>query len=135
MRGGNGGAGDSLPQASRSLGETGYQCGMTDERRAAPRIAASLPGEIETGTERVSVAFTRDVSPTGLLMLARKELQIGDSVQIKVRSGTTDVMVTGKVVRREDVSPAESTLWRFKVALAIEPSDTFDALMASLPRA
>jgi len=107
---------------------------MTDERRAAPRITASLPGEIDTGTERVSVAFTRDVSPTGLLMLARKDLAIGELVRIRVRSGTTDVMLSGKVVRREDISPAESTLWRFKVALAIEPSPHFEELMAELAR-
>ncbi len=105
---------------------------MTDERRATPRVAASLPGEIQTGTERASVAFTRDVSPSGVLMLARTELAIGETVQMKVRSGTTDVMLTGRVVRREDVSPSESTLWRYKVALAVEASPEFDQLMAEL---
>jgi hypothetical protein len=105
---------------------------MTEERREQPRFPVSLAGEIEIDAERTSIAITRDVSMTGVLILSRKELAIGAPVTIKVLFKETSVMVTGKVVRREDIDPHVSSLWRFKVALAVEPSPAFDQLMTEL---
>ena len=105
---------------------------MSGERREHPRHPASLVGEIETEKGSASVAITRDVSTTGLLMFARTELEIGATVSIKVAFRKSVVMLEGKVVRREDVAPELSSLWRFKVALAISPSPAFDQLMIEL---
>lgn len=105
---------------------------MTDERREQPRFPVSMAGEIETDEGRASIAITRDLSSTGVLILSRKELAIGAPVKIKVAFKTSTMVVTGKVVRREDVDPHVSSLWRYKVALAIEPSPELDQLMTEL---
>ena len=109
-----------------------YQAGMTDDRRGTPRYPAALAGEIETEAGRASVSITRDLSTTGLLVLSRSELVIGAPVKIKMMFRGNELMLHGKVVRREDVDPEIGTFWRFKVALAVEPSPIFDDLMAEL---
>jgi len=105
---------------------------MSGERREHPRHPASLVGEIEAEGARASVAITRDVSTTGLLVFSRSELAIGAQVKIKVAFRQSVVMLDGKVVRREDVAPDVSSLWRYKLGIAISPSPAFDQLMVEL---
>lgn len=105
---------------------------MSEERRANPRIPAYLPGEIELAGGQASVAITHDLSTTGLLVLARHELEIGSAVKLKVAFHHEEVHITGKVVRREDVDPELGSIWRYQVGVAVDPSPVFDRVLAEL---
>ena len=96
---------------------------MTDERRASPRHAASLAGELETAEGKSAIALTRDVSATGLAMFTRLRLKVGDPVKLLVLWNDEQVTLHGTVVREESLDPHESTLWRSRVAIAIDPND------------
>jgi hypothetical protein len=105
---------------------------MSEERRTAPRYSASLPGELDTSEDRTSIAITRDVSSSGLLVLSRKEIAAGTPVSLKIAFRGKDLTVTGKVVRHEEVAPEESSLWLYKIAVVLDSSPVFDEVMAEL---
>ncbi len=97
---------------------------MTDERREAPRHSAYIGAEIDTGEGPVRAAITRDGSATGLLLLTRAELAVGQAVKLKVFFVEGDFHhVSGKVVRQEELDPEENTLWRTKVAVQMDAPD------------
>ncbi len=96
---------------------------MTDERRASPRHTAHLAGELETAQGKSAIAITKDVSAGGLLVFTRLRLPVGTSVKLLVLWRDEQVVLSGSVLREEAVTPDESTLWRSRVAIAIEPSD------------
>lgn len=96
---------------------------MTDERRASPRHAASLAGELETAQGKSAIAITRDVSAGGLLIFTRLRLDVGAAVKLVVLWREEKLTLSGTVLRAQAVEPSESTLWRSKVAIAIDPND------------
>ncbi len=96
---------------------------MTDERRTSPRHAAHLAGELETAKGPSAIAITKDISAGGLLVFTRLRLAVGTAVKLLVLWQDEQVVLTGNVVREEAVEPEESTLWRSRVALAIDPDD------------
>jgi hypothetical protein len=97
---------------------------MTDDRRIAPRHSAYIGAEIDTGDGPVKAAITHDGSATGLMLLTRAELDLGQVVKLAVFlvEGTSK-SVSGKVVRRDQLSAEENTLWRSKVAVALDEAD------------
>ena len=105
---------------------------MIDERREHPRVPVSLAGEVETDAGRASIAITRDLSTSGVLILSRMELAIGSPVTFKVMFKNTALTLSGKVVRHEPLDPMVTSLWHYKLGIAIDPSPTFDQLMAEL---
>jgi len=107
---------------------------MSEERRTAQRHTAYIGAEIDTGDGPVRAAITRDGSATGMLLLTRADLVAGQSVKLSVFlvEGTSRT-VTGKVVRNETLDSEENSLWRTKVAIALDEPDAelaakFDAL-------
>lgn len=96
---------------------------MTDERRASPRHAASLAGELETAQGKSAIAITRDVSAGGLAMFTRMRLEVGTPVKLLVLWNDEKVVLAGTVLREEPLDPQESTLWRSRVAISIDPQD------------
>src|SRR5262245_20832310 len=96
---------------------------VTDERRASSRNAASLAGELETTQGKSTIAITRDVSAGGLLVFTRLRLEVGTPVKLVVLWQDEQVVVSGKVLRETPVDPTESTLWRSKIAIVVEPDD------------
>jgi hypothetical protein len=106
---------------------------MTDERRGAPRHSASFSGEIETPSGAQKIAITRDISAGGLLLLTRtQQLTVGEPVKLRVMVGHEEARVTGRVVRQEPLGAEESTLWRTKVAITLDPSPVFEQMMAKV---
>ncbi|MBK7579949.1 MAG: PilZ domain-containing protein [Myxococcales bacterium] len=94
---------------------------MTDERRIAQRHSAYIGAEIDTGEGPVKAAITHDGSATGLLLLTRASLEVGQAVKLAVflmEGGAHSV--SGKVVRRDALTADENTLWRSKVAVALD---------------
>ena len=108
---------------------------MTDERRGSQRHNASFAGEIETPEGQQKIAITRDVSANGLLLLTRtQQLTVGEAVKLRVMFEHQEVHVSGRVVRQEPLGVEESTLWRTKVAITLDPSPEFEGLMASFEK-
>ncbi|MDB4953438.1 MAG: hypothetical protein JWO36_1007 [Myxococcales bacterium] len=106
---------------------------MSEERRGSPRHAVSFAGEIETPTGAQKVAITRDVSAAGLLLFTRtRQLTVGEAVKLRVMLGSKEAQVTGRVVRQEPLDVEETTLWRTKVAITLDPSPVFEELMAKV---
>lgn len=96
---------------------------MTDDRRASPRHTAHLAGELESTEGRQAIAITRDVSAGGLLVFTRVRLEVGAPVKLFVLWNDERLALSGTVLREQAVEPNESTLWRSKVAIGIDPTD------------
>ena len=93
---------------------------MAEERRAAPRQEAYISAALETSQGRSTIAITRDISSTGLLILTRIQPALGDVLKLTVLLAGTQRSLSGKVVRLEAL---EHELWRYKVALAIDSAE------------
>lgn len=94
---------------------------MVEDRRAAPRQEAYLSAALETSQGQSTIAITRDISSTGLLILTRVSLAIGEVIKLTIVLEDAQQPLSGKVVRQERMEPHE--LWRYKVALAVDPAD------------
>ena len=105
---------------------------MTDDRRASQRLNASLPGQIETSEGKQTIAITRDVSAGGFLMFSRRTLAVGDTIKLTVVLHQKEHHVTGHVVRQERLEPGESTVWRTKVAIAVDDAAVMQQLLSVL---
>ena len=105
---------------------------VTDDRRSSTRLAASLPGQIETAEGKQGIAITRDVSASGFLLYSRRTLALGDHVKLTVVLREIEHHVTGKVVRQEQLAPGESTIWRHQVAIAVDDPDEMKQLVTAL---
>jgi hypothetical protein len=96
---------------------------VTDERRASPRHTAHLAGELESSQGTSAIAITRDVSAGGILIFTRLRLEVGAAIKLVVLWREEKLTLSGTVLREQAVEPSESTLWRSKVAIAIDPND------------
>lgn len=105
---------------------------MTEERRKSPRYSVYFAGQLEAGEGKTSIAITRDVGESGLLVLSRRTLDIGDEVTFSVIWDGETVTLRGKVVRIEQLEPGESELWRTKVALAMGDDPMMSKLYGKL---
>jgi hypothetical protein len=94
---------------------------VVEDRRAAPRQAAYVSAGLETSAGRSTIAITRDVSSTGLSILTRATLVVGEVVKLTFQLDESQYTLSGKVVRVEALEPHE--LWRYKVALAVDNAD------------
>lgn len=92
------------------------------DRRRAERHDVYIGAEIETESGKVRSAVTEDASTTGLLLLTRARLQPGQRVKLRIFLGPdkTPREASGRVVRNEPLDPEESSLWREKVAVALD---------------
>jgi hypothetical protein len=94
---------------------------MSDERRVSPRHAAYIGAEIDTGDGPVKAAITHDGSATGLMLLTRADLEVGQSVKLAVFFAEGESKsISGKVIRRDALDRDENTLWRCKVAVVLD---------------
>jgi len=109
-----------------------YSDRVTDERRTSQRVSASLPGQLETAEGKQGIAITRDVSAGGFLLLSRRSHAVGETVKLMLMAHDVEHHVTGRVVRQEMLAPGESTLWRTKVAIAVDDADVMQTLLAAL---
>jgi hypothetical protein len=92
--------------------------------------------EIDTGDGPARAAITHDGSATGLLLLTRSDLAIGQTIKLNVFfvEGESRIL-TGKVVRQEQLDPEENTLWRSKVAVDLdEPNPELAAAFMALAK-
>lgn len=99
---------------------------MTDsneeERRAATRYAVWFPISIEADGD-VVISITRDVSASGVLVVAAAELTLGSTVQVTLSvpgDESSERCVAGTIVRVTDNDADADGLWRHKVAVAFD---------------
>ena len=72
---------------------------MSQERRRAPRLRATLKTYLESGSER-HVALILDLSPKGCFVLTPQELGVGAPVKVEVgKPGLLHMTLDGAVVR------------------------------------
>jgi hypothetical protein len=101
-----------------------------EERRTAERQTAYISAELETATGRSTIAITRDISPTGVLVMTRIQPELGEPVTLTVHLEGSTYALVGKVVRVETMEPHE--IWRRKVALTFEgPNPALASLRAA----
>ena len=100
----------------------------SDDNRRADRHLAYIGAELETPEGKVRSGITHDASETGLLLLTRAKLTVGQSLKVRVflprgDGGSDQIDVTGQVVRREKLDLRGNDLWHEKVALTLsEPN-------------
>ncbi len=108
----------------------------SQDRRRARRHRAYLAAEVVVEGEIGRSAVTKDVSETGLLLLTRAKLNEGQAVRLKIhRPGEEDrpLILSGLVVRREQLSFEEVGTWREKVAFRFDqPQPALAAEFAAL---
>lgn len=97
---------------------------MVEDRRESPRHVATLPAQIETDAGRFTIAITKDVSESGLLVMSHQALDVGTGVTIYLSVGGAQYVVTGKVVRQESLVHDESAMWRSRAAVAVDTTDS-----------
>ena len=106
---------------------------MVEDRRSAPRQEAYVSAALETSQGRSTIAITRDVSSTGLLILTRVDLVVGEVIKLTVVLDGAQRALSGKVVRVERCEPHE--LWRYQAALVVDGADpVILALQAAVAR-
>jgi hypothetical protein len=106
------------------------------DRRAAERHAVYIGAEIDVGNGPVRSAITRDGSATGLLLLTRAKVEIGQVVKINVfLSEGESRTLSARVVRQDPLDAEENALWRQKVAVEMSEADPdLAAKLADLAR-
>lgn len=97
---------------------------MAENRRASPRHVATLPAQIETDAGRFTIAITKDVSESGLLVMSHQALEVGTGVTIYLSHGGAQYVVTGKVVRLEPLAHEDSAMWRSSAAVAVDTDNS-----------
>jgi len=92
------------------------------ERRVAARHTAHFVAEIETNGTRLGCGVSTDASASGLLLLARADIDPGTRVVIRLWVPGEDEPRTldGSVVRRELIRPGESMLWKHRIAVSLD---------------
>lgn len=122
---------------------------MNDEgsnRRRAERSEVYIAAEIQVLREgdeprdpanaAVRSAVTRDVSASGLLLLTRTTIDVGERVRVRVHVPGESIgqrVLFGRVVRHEPLDESEQGLWRVKVGVELEQaSPELGALFAQL---
>jgi eukaryotic-like serine/threonine-protein kinase len=106
------------------------------DRRAHERHEMWIP--VYSDAFSGGVGITHDASDNGMLILARRELELGDAIEVRfsVPPGTQVQFVTqGTVVRSGPNSADPDGLWKVRVAIAFErPLPELRPLLASLAR-
>ncbi|HSQ65165.1 MAG TPA: PilZ domain-containing protein [Polyangiaceae bacterium] len=95
------------------------------DRRRAPRLSAFLAAELKTPEGKSRSGISRDLSERGLLLLTNARLEPGDRVELRIFHPGSDeesTTVHGRVVRQDALDEYEATIWRLKVAVALDES-------------
>ena len=91
---------------------------LVEDRRASPRHEAYISAALETSKGRSTIAITRDISDTGLLILTRLPLDVGELVKLTAALGEAQHTLSARVVRTEPLEGHE--LWRHRVAITTD---------------
>lgn len=98
-----------------------------DERRGADRRLTCVVAEVET-SDKSSLALIRNVSHTGALLFAARDLEVDDAVDLLIHTTSEPdgkkINASGTIVRREALDPARTDVWRWELGVRFsEPLD------------
>lgn len=105
-----------------------------DERRVQNRYSVWFPMKLDGPAGTDSVAVSRNVSDTGLLMVAADRLEVGASITVtfRVANRVPERKVDARIVRCER-NPEPSGLWPYRIAIEfVEMNPDLDVLMREL---
>lgn len=98
---------------------------MGSDNRRSRRVKTWFPVRMRTaGTRNTAVA--QDVSEQGILIAARKRLELGSIVHVSLHLDAdckTPRLIHGKVVRQEPNRNDPGGLWPYKVAIEFSEPD------------
>jgi hypothetical protein len=93
------------------------------ERREQTRHIACFPAHIQRPGGSARTAVIRDLSTTGVLLLTRATLEVGESLDLSLylsETGSEPRIVRGRVVRVEARSRDRSEVWPFSVGVQLD---------------
>jgi PilZ domain len=105
------------------------------DRRDGSRLLACFPAYVERVDGETHTTLMRDLSTTGVLLLVRTKLGVGDHVKLQLFISSVDEArsANGHVVRVEPLADAEIGLWSRKVAVQFdEPLTMYEAEILAL---
>lgn len=115
----------------------GYDGRMSDEeRRAKKRYVLWIPIQVESGPEVQMLAVSRNISLSGVLVIAGAKLGVGETVTLKLQvPNAEERSVSGEIVRVETNEEDPEGLWRYRLAVRFaeevpELEEAFEALEA-----
>ena len=92
-----------------------------DERRIAQRYVLWIPIQIEQGADLRVLAVSRNISGTGVLVIAGAALEVGSKIDLTLSvPGRDDRSLTGEVVRAEPNDEDPDGLWRHRIAVRFD---------------
>jgi hypothetical protein len=103
-----------------------------EDRREATRHPVWFPMKVDTPKNPEGVAVSRNVSETGVLMLAAGKLDPGSSVTVTFRLDKTspERTVQAKIIRSEANAGDTTGLWPWRVAVEfLEPQPELEPLL------
>lgn len=107
---------------------------MTEERRRAKRYVLWIPVQVTSGPEARMLAVSRNVSWSGVLVIAAAHLEVGAKVTLSLSMPDEDERtVEGEIVRVEPNEEDPDGLWRHRLAVRFdapqpELEEAFDRL-------
>ena len=108
-----------------------------EDRRGAKRFTIWFPLQI-SGERVVIIGISRDISATGVMMVAAAEPVVGERVVVMLRLPGDELPereMIGTIVRVEDNSEDAEGLWRHRVAVSFtEAIDDLEPLLADVSR-
>lgn len=89
-----------------------------DERRTAKRYALWIPIQMKQGEDVRMLAVSRNISGSGVLVIAGASLGIGETVHLTLSvPGEADRELDGEIVRVEPNEDDPDGLWRHRIAV------------------
>lgn len=109
---------------------------MSEHTPRATRYAVWFPLRMEAAGD-VVLSITRDVSASGVLVVAAAEFEVGSTVKVTlaVPGSDSERVVSGTIVRVEPNEADSEGLWRHKVAVSFdEKVEQLDDVLEELER-
>ncbi len=107
------------------------------ERRASERHTAHVLAEFEVDGRRMDCGISVDASATGLLLLTRTKLTVGQELPLRilVPGERAARCLVGRVARCERLPFNQRDLWHYRVAIAMmNPPADLGSVVARLSK-
>lgn len=102
-----------------------YTVRMASENRRSRRVKTWFPVRMRNSGLR-NTAVAKDVSARGILLAARKRLELGSEVHVSLHldpESRAPRLAHGRVVRQEPNTNDPGGLWPYKVAIEFDQAD------------
>jgi len=95
---------------------------MSEERRRAKRHALWVPIQVEAGSDVKMLAVSRNISFSGVLVIAGAKLDDGARVSLRldIPTESEERQVEGEIVRVEVNEEDPDGLWRYRLAIRFD---------------